>query len=54
MISGNFWMNKRIEELIICAIEQGYSFRMEGRIWIDLIVYLRLKEIYEEDLKSGK
>lgn len=47
-------MIKRIQELIICAIEQGYSMKVEDRIWIDLIVYLKLKRIYEEDIKDGR
>ena len=47
-------MIKRIQELTICAIEQGYSMKFEGRIWIDLIIYMRLNEIYKEDIKDGR
>lgn len=47
-------MIKRIQELTICAIEQGYSMKFEDKIWIDLTVYLILKEIYEEDINDGR
>ena len=38
-------MNKQLQELIICSIEQGYSLKIGEQIYIDLLVYLRLKEI---------
>ena len=47
-------MKKRIFEMCICAIEQGYSFTMDKKIWIDLSVYMRLNKIHDEDLKNGK
>ena len=37
-------MNK-LQELIICAIEQGYSLKIGEQTYIDLLIYLRLKEI---------
>lgn len=43
--------NQMFEELGICAILQGYSFMMDKRIWIDLIIYIRLKEILNEEFK---
>jgi len=36
------------EELMVCAVEQGYFIKIEDRIYIDLIVYLKLKEICKE------
>ena len=38
-------MNKTMIELITCAIEQGYSIKIGKEIYIDLLVYLNLKEI---------
>lgn len=47
-------MIKRIYELCKCADEQGYFIEMEDMKWIDLTVYLKLKRIYEEDIKDGR
>lgn len=47
-------MIKRMNELCICAIEQGYSLTMEGRIYIDLIIYMKLNNIYKEDKEDGR
>ncbi len=47
-------MNKRLYELCICANEQGYCIEMDNKSWIDLIVYLKLERIYEEDLRDGR
>jgi len=38
-------MKNQLQELIICAIEQGYAIKMGKEIYIDLLVYLRLKEL---------
>jgi len=43
--------NQMFEELGICAIEQGYSFRIDKRIYIDLLIVIKLKEIIKGELK---
>lgn len=39
------------EELGACAIEQGYSIKMEGKIYIDLIDIILFKKIIQDELK---
>lgn len=38
------------EELGACAIEQEYSIRIKGRIYIDLITILLFKKIIQKEL----
>lgn len=38
------------DELGACAVEQGYSIRIEGRIYIDIIMILLFKKIIQEEL----
>ncbi len=46
MITKN---QRMFKELSICAIEQGYSIRIENRIYLDLIVVLKLEEIINQE-----
>ena len=43
--------NQMFEELGVCAIEQGYSFIMEGIIYLDLLIVIRLEEIIKEEFE---
>ena len=38
------------DELGACAVEQGYSIKIEGRIYIDIIVILLFKKIIKKEL----
>ena len=42
------------EELGICAIKQGYFITIGNKIYLDLIVVLRLREIIKKQLENGK
>lgn len=37
-------------ELGACAVEQGYSIKIEGKIYIDLIDIILFKKIIQEEL----
>lgn len=39
------------EELGACAVEQGYSIKMEGKIYLDLIDIILFKKIIQEEFK---
>ena len=39
------------EELGDCAIEQGYSFNIGKKIYLDLSIVIRLKEIIDCEFK---
>ena len=41
------------EELGICAIEQGYSITIGGKIYLDLMVVRKLKEIIKKELENN-
>ena len=38
------------DELGACAIEQGYSFEIDGKIYIDIITILLFKKIIKKEL----
>ncbi len=40
----------RFDELGACAIEQGYSIKLDGRIYIDLITIFLFKKIIKKEL----
>lgn len=42
-------IDKRLAELMVCAIEQGYFLKMENKIYIDLLTVFRLKEILKDE-----
>jgi len=42
---GLVTLDKTLEELCICAIEQGYAISFLGKRYIPLDVYIRLREI---------
>ena len=42
-------MTQLLDELYICAKEQGFLLNMEGKIWIPLHIFFRLDEIEQED-----
>ena len=38
------------DELGACAIEQGHSIKMDGRIYIDIIMIILFKRIIQDEL----
>jgi len=41
---------KMFDELGACAVEQGHSIRIDGRIYIDIITIFLFKKIIQEEL----
>ena len=38
------------DELGACAIEQGYSFEIDGKIYIDILMVFLFKDIIKKEL----
>ncbi len=40
----------RYDELGACAIEQGYSIKIDGKIYIDILMVFLFKDIIKKEL----
>lgn len=40
--------NDKMFELLVCAHEQGYGLVLDGHMYVDMLCYFKLKEIYNE------